>query len=568
MERTYNEMIREVTEEYISDINLDSLPSPSTIEYELLQATNRAIHEWNLGPRDESVPDSASMKDKYPDQKPPGERLRKLKVLTNWQIAYLLMHVHNARLICWTSISNPENSDIGIYQDKGNVQGTYLTGANHLERAIRSYNPSAARYDIAEVTSVLKSLCFRVERCSSPDLVAVNNGIYDYRRKCLLPFDPEYVFTSKSPYDFIENAPNPIIPNDEDGTDWDVVSWLDSLSDDPEIVEVLWQILGAVIRPNVRWDKSAWLYSTKGNNGKGTFCALARNLCGEAACESISLKAFGQRFMLEPLTRVSAIITDENDTGTYLDDAAALKSIITGDSVFIDRKFKDGITLKFKGFMVQCVNELPKFRDKTESMYRRLLVIPFDKCFKGRERKCIKSDYLHRREVLEYVLYHVLAETNYYELDEPMACKAMLSEFMEYNDATRQFLADVLPEATWDLLPWQLLHDLYRQWTKRANPSGRAQSKTAFVREVKALMPTIDGWEATVTTARSATKMQGAEPLIVEYGVVEWMDRSYRGPDQGRVATPSDLKERYAGLVRTTPKLPPVGAGPACGDED
>ena len=73
--------------------------------------------------------------------------------------------------------------------------------------------------------------------------------------------------------------------------------------------------------------------------------------------------------MLEPLTRVSAIITDENDTGTYLDDAAALKSIITGDPFLVDRKFKDAVSLKFNGFMIQCINELPKLRDKTDSMY-------------------------------------------------------------------------------------------------------------------------------------------------------------------------------------------------------
>ena len=39
----------------------------------------------------------------------------------------------------------------------------------------------------------------------------------------------------------------------------------------------------STIRPNVSWNKSAWLYSTLGNNGKGTLCALLRNLCGPGA---------------------------------------------------------------------------------------------------------------------------------------------------------------------------------------------------------------------------------------------------------------------------------------------
>ena len=52
--------------------------------------------------------------------------------------------------------------------------------------------------------------------------------------------------------------------------DWDVESWMDDLFDDPELVELMWKILGAIIRPNVPWDKSAWFYSESGNNGKGT----------------------------------------------------------------------------------------------------------------------------------------------------------------------------------------------------------------------------------------------------------------------------------------------------------
>lgn len=52
---------------------------------------------------------------------------------------------------------------------------------------------------------------------------------------------------------------------------------------------------------------------------------------------------------------------------------------------------------------------------------------------------------MKRKDVLEYVLYHLLAETDYYELDEPQACVALLDEFREVNDPVRQFLGDVLP---------------------------------------------------------------------------------------------------------------------------
>ena len=137
--------------------------------------------------------------------------------------------------------------------------------------------------------------------------------------------------------------------------------------------------------------------------------------------------------------------------------------------------------------MIQCVNELPKLRDKSESMYRRLLVIPFDKRFQGCERKYIKDDYLNRQDVLEYVLYRVLAETDYYELDEPDACSALLDDFRVANDPLRQFADEIFPAASWHLLPCKFLYDLYRHWFQRNQPPVACLAETLSMNQSRAL---------------------------------------------------------------------------------
>ena len=285
----------------------------------------------------------------------------------------------------------------------------------------------------------------RVKRCSERNLIAVNNGIFDFDTKTLMPFTPDKVFTSKSRVDYNPNAKNVVIHNDEDGTDWDVESWMNTLSDDKGVVTILWQILGAIIRPNVSWNQACFMYSESGNNGKGTLCALMRQLVGEGRYASIPLKDFGKDFMLEPLIRTTSVIVDENDVGTYIDKAANLKAVITGDTIQVNRKFKAPISFKFKGFMVQCLNEMPRVKDKSDSFYRRQLFIPFTKCFTGAERKYIKDDYLKRKEVVEYVMYKVL-NMNYYEFDVPEVCKTALEEYKEFNDPVRQFMAEIMPE--------------------------------------------------------------------------------------------------------------------------
>lgn len=69
--------------------------------------------------------------------------------------------------------------------------------------------------------------------------------------------------------------------------------------------------LRGINRPNVAGDKSAWLYSESGNNGKGTLCELMRELCGKKSYAAIPLADFGKDFYLTQLLNASAIIVDE-----------------------------------------------------------------------------------------------------------------------------------------------------------------------------------------------------------------------------------------------------------------
>ena len=516
---TENELIRTVTDDYLAGIDMDYRPAPEQVERELLQATNNAIEAYTLGPRDPNAPMGARQKDAYPDQKKGAARLRLRKHLDPYQIALVVRELHHAVGIRLDDLNSDDNFDIGVYQSDGVNEGTYDTSRLGLERLIRRYDMAIPARNVGETVAILRAICPVRQKTKDPELVVVNNGVYDYANKSLLGFDPEMVFTEKIHVDFVEGAKNPVIHNNEDGTDWDVESRMEEFSDDPAMVNLLWQVVGATLRPNVTWNKTAWLYSDSGNNGKGTLCTLMRNLLDDGAWASLPLKAFSNPFMLEPLSRVSAIITDENDTGTFVDDAAALKSIITHDPFLMGRKFKDPCSVLFNGFMVQCVNGLPKLRDKSESLYRRLLVIPFEKRFEGRERKYIKDDYLKRKEVLEYMLYKLLAKTDYYELGESQACVALLDEFREVNDPVRQFAEEVFAEATCPLLPYKFMYGCYRHWFQHNVPSGCPVGRDAFLKSLKGLAAEW-GWLAQ-DKVRSDGRMDKPEPLILEYDVRE-----------------------------------------------
>ena len=483
-----------------------------------------------------------------------GEKLRIPDRLANVQIARIIQRVEQVACISCEKRDVEESPFdlIGVYSDDGPNAGIYDTSDRTLNHLIFKYNRAAKAKDLEEVRHFLRELLDRKRRCMDPDLIAVNNGIFNYKTKMLEPFDSNKVFLTKSRVDYNPNAQNVVIHNPDDNTDWDVESWMSGLSNDHGIVGLLWQILGAIIRPFVRWDQCAWLYSASGNSGKGTLCELMRNLCGRGSYASISLSDFSKDFHLEPLIHSSAIIVDENDVGVYLDKVANLKAVITNDVVLINRKFKKPVSYQFFGFMVQCLNEYPRIRDTSESFYRRQLFIPFDKCFTGMARKYIKDDYLSRKEVLEYVLFKVL-NMNYYKLSEPAACRFVLEDYKEYNNPIQLFAEEMIQETVWGILPFTFLYDLYKAWFVQNSPSGKIQGRNTFVKEIADMAEAgkIPGFTTLGRKAPMRPKklMDTPEPLILEYKLERWMNPDYRGTDIKQICVPK-LKASYSGLIR------------------
>lgn len=440
------------------------------------------------------------------------------KQIEPFQLAKCILKANHA--INLSYVEGSEESDIAVYCDSGSKKGLYTTDTDYINNIIYSYAASMDKKNVEEVMSRLKAWAPVKVRNTNRDYIPVNNGIFNYKTKTLMDFTPEIVFIAKSNTNYNAAAQNIVITNPDDGYTWDVESWMEDLTDDPEIANLLWEITGALLRPNVAWNKSAWLYSDKGENGKGTLCAMWRNLCGDSAA-SIPIADFAKDFMLSSLITSQAVIVDENDVGTFIDKAGALKAVITNDVVYINRKFKNPIHYQFHGFMVQCLNELPRFRDKSDSIYRRQLFIPMNKCFTGVARTYIKDDYIHRPEVLEYVMKRVL-EMNYYTLSEPEACKAVLDEYKIYNDPVRQFWAEFEDQFVWDLLPNTFLYDLFKEWYKQDNPSGSLMGRNAFLKDLQNVVSKSTMFRPADGRVRTSNRMDKTETLIATYNLVGW----------------------------------------------
>lgn len=526
-------IIKSVTANILNSINMANPPTPEYLEAKILEEVNTHLQTDN------------TFRNK-------GDKHRLLSQLLPGQLSAIILKMHHVVNISYNKTANPDvTSDydlLGVYNETGINEGIYSTNDNAFARIIEQYSEYADKNTIEETISSLRRNAPHVAVSHDPDLVPVNNGIFNYKTKQLMPFDPAYIFTAKSHVSFNPNAQLKVFTN-KDGSNWDVETWVQSLSDDPEVVDLLWKIVGASIRPNNSWDKAIWLYSTTGNNGKGTLCVLIRNLCGEGSHASVSISAMSKDFELESLIGATANIVDENDVGMFIDKAANFKAIITGDTFQINRKFRIPVTFRFKGLNIFCMNELPRVKDKSESFMRRLLIVPLMKCFTGEENKDIKNKYLLDPDVLEYCLYKILI-TDYYELPEPTTCKEYLDEYKEYVDPVLAFWNELKGRFEWDLLPLHFLYDLFVEWYRRTSGGDRnCKGQRSFFEDIKTIIAKDPNWMFS-KKIRTCQRMEKPEPLILEYDLKRWMNPMYiSSNEQDKKCSPLSL-EYYRGFYR------------------
>lgn len=176
----YDDLLEYATLFYLQDKDPEDPPFRDTLKFELLTLTNSCIDAYNFGKRDPNAAPGAKLKDAYPDKKEGAERYKRLSGLHTLQIAVILYKLHHAVGILWNNSHDDGNFDIGVYQYSGDNEGCYDVGEQNLKSLIRGYCKTGTIKDVNETIEALRAICPRVERCRNRDLVAVNNGIYDY----------------------------------------------------------------------------------------------------------------------------------------------------------------------------------------------------------------------------------------------------------------------------------------------------------------------------------------------------------------------------------------------------
>lgn len=257
------------------------------------------------------------------------------------------------------------NGQLHIYKD-----GIYTNGYKEIESDMIQYIPNLKKMQRREVLDYMELIVEEKEQ-SDANLIAFNNGIYDLVTGELKPFSTDIVITNKIPWDYNPDAYFELA----DKT-------LNKLAcDDVAIRALLEECIGYCFYRRNELGKAFILTGDK-NNGKSTFLDIVKTILGDKNISALDLKELGDRFNTSMMFGKMANIGDDiGDDFLQGSQVSIFKKIVTGNRIKAERKGQD--PFEFNPFikLLFSANDIPRMKDKTGAVLRRLVIIPFNARF-------------------------------------------------------------------------------------------------------------------------------------------------------------------------------------------
>lgn len=331
------------------------------------------------------------------------------------------------------------NGQLHIYKD-----GIYTNGYKEIESDMIQYIPNLKKMQRREVLDYMELIVEEKEQ-SDANLIAFNNGIYDLVTGELKPFSTDIVITNKIPWDYNPDAYFELA----DKT-------LNKLAcDDAAIRALLEECIGYCFYRRNELGKAFILTGDK-NNGKSTFLDIVKTILGDKNISALDLKELGDRFntsmMFGKLANIGDDIGDDFLQGSQV---SIFKKVVTGNRIKAERKGQD--PFEFNPFikLLFSANDIPRMKDKTGAVLRRLVIIPFNARFSKYlpDGVTIDPDFdpfikykLIQKESIEYLiklgvegLKRVITNNEFTKSEK---VQGQLDEYEEENNPIIAFIAD------------------------------------------------------------------------------------------------------------------------------
>jgi len=297
-----------------------------------------------------------------------------------------------------------------------------------------------------------------VPKASTAFVIPVQNGYLrlDTGRMKLLPADPamglRYVLGCT--YDPDGKWPSRFL------------AFLSRVLPDEAVRARVQEYIGYTLLPDARYQR-AQMWLGEGANGKGVLGNIVQALHRRVA--AMSLDELGG-FQMSGLIDASLVYVDEVPRKQI--EEQRLKSAIAGETVSIDRKYRDPLSISLTAKWLVLGNHLPVVTDHSSGFWRRWDIVPFKTVIPEAEREPLLAQEIVRTElsgVLNWALEGLLRlqARGGFDVAVPDAMRHALFEAKVDTNSVVAWVSEAEISVGSDLdTPKERVFDAYRVWCR------------------------------------------------------------------------------------------------------
>lgn len=363
------------------------------------------------------------------------------------------------------------NRQLHIYQD-----GIYVSDYKEIERAMIRTLRGLKRNQRKETLDYLELIAEEREAADAR-YIAFCNGILDITTGEIGGFSPDIVITNRIPWDYDPYAYNDLTDRTLDKM----------VCQDRNIRLLLEECIGYCF---YRRNELGVFFTLTGDrsNGKSTFIHMLHGILGDANICSLDINELGDRFSTSMLFgRLANLGDDVSDDFLKGSQVSIFKKIVTGDRIKAERKGQDPFEFNPYVKLIFSANNIPRIRDKTGAVMRRMIIVPFDARFSKTDPDFdpyIKYKLLQPKS-MEYLvrigvmgLKRVLTNNNFTQSEK-------VTERLKEYEAENNPIIGFIEETPLDEIMNAETEDVYRRYTVYcAEGAMQPLGKIAFVRQI------------------------------------------------------------------------------------
>lgn len=363
------------------------------------------------------------------------------------------------------------NGQLHIYKD-----GVYVSGLRDIESSMVSYLPQLKSNQRTETMKYIELIAKNVE-VADARYIAFKNGVYNVITGELTDFSPDFVITNQIPWNFVPEAYSEVCDR--------VLNKM--ACNDKQVRLLLEECIGYCFYRRNEMSK-AFILTGEKSNGKSTYLEMVKNVLGEDNVSSLDLAELDERFsvaeMSGKLANIGDDISDEFMQGRSI---ATFKKIVSGNSIKAEFKGQDVFFFSPYVKLLFSANNIPRTKDKTGAVLRRLVIIPFNAVFSEQD-----EDYdpyiIYKLKEVEPMEYLVRLGV---EALKRVVEQRKFSYSEKVNDALREYETEnnpvlmFLDEVGQSGIENQLTDEVYRRYKVFCIENGYSEmTKTTFSKEI------------------------------------------------------------------------------------